>query len=446
VSPALALLVLLLVSVLGLPGVTRIPVVGSWAANVTRTLLETVGDSRAFVQNEIDAVQMTKTVRSDLDILAARCRKVAVVAHSQGAAVAHAALRQREDEGKAPVDLLLTFGSGLRKLHELSAPERVAPLGYALGYLAVSGMLLALLGLLNLLPWFGWTRTLVGAGGLVMFLAGLGPILKLVAAESPFLSGEVRNSKAWATWEDLYATHDPVPNGRLFLVKDSPLGSRKVDNRASVWTDHTTYWDNFDHFVGMVVGELTRQSSLDPSTEPRLRDSVSQALDRREWRVRWLQAGRWILLALWIAACWHALAVSAAFAIPAIGGHRSMSIALGITVCTVAAGLAYATAAWMWRRWDDADTAKLFRREPYERYTLPFLCFACIVGGTLGIGLWFQTWAGATAAAGRLPVSAAGGLAFGLICALCSPVLSRKTSRVRDQQMQRRGAVAPRNR
>jgi len=82
-----------------------------------KTLLGTVGDSYALLESSIRGSAMSSCVQRDLKWLQSVAGKTVIVAHSQGAAVAHAALRQ----SSARPDLLFTFGSGLRKLFVLDA-------------------------------------------------------------------------------------------------------------------------------------------------------------------------------------------------------------------------------------------------------------------------------------------------------------------------------------
>ena len=136
----LAIVVLLLL--LALPPFT---VTRDLAGALQRTLAATVGDSYVFMRQPMSAAAITTEVRTKLEWLAARCRKVVVVAHSQGAAVAHSVLR---GPLTAPCDLFVTFGSGLGKLSEMQhgdthRGERHLWLAAAAGLLAVTGVALA---------------------------------------------------------------------------------------------------------------------------------------------------------------------------------------------------------------------------------------------------------------------------------------------------------------
>ena len=79
-------------------------------------LASTLGDSFMLVAHPIERASILRQVRDDASWLGRRCKVVAVVAHSQGAGVAHTVLK-----GGVPprLRLLFTFGSGLKKLEQL---------------------------------------------------------------------------------------------------------------------------------------------------------------------------------------------------------------------------------------------------------------------------------------------------------------------------------------
>jgi hypothetical protein len=79
---------------------------------VQKMLLGTVGDSYALLESSIRDAAMSFCVERDLRWLQTVAAKTVVVAHSQGAAVTHAALQA----SNVRPNLLFTFGSGLRKL------------------------------------------------------------------------------------------------------------------------------------------------------------------------------------------------------------------------------------------------------------------------------------------------------------------------------------------
>jgi len=77
-----------------------------------------LGDSLVFTDNKVINAAICSKVTADLTWLRQRCDRVVVLAHSQGAAVAHTVLRRSDT---ISVDRLVTFGSGLRKLLEVKS-------------------------------------------------------------------------------------------------------------------------------------------------------------------------------------------------------------------------------------------------------------------------------------------------------------------------------------
>jgi hypothetical protein len=94
-------------------GILPIPRLRTALLRLQKVLLGTVGDSYTLLESSIRGAAMSSRVRHDLQWLHASVAKSVVVAHSQGAAVAHAALKPAN---AVKPDLFFTFGSGLRKL------------------------------------------------------------------------------------------------------------------------------------------------------------------------------------------------------------------------------------------------------------------------------------------------------------------------------------------
>ena len=76
-----------------------------------------LGDSYMLVSRPIEAAAIQTKIDADLKWLAQRCERIAVIAHSQGAASAARVVANAPDYK----GLLITFGSGLRKLEELES-------------------------------------------------------------------------------------------------------------------------------------------------------------------------------------------------------------------------------------------------------------------------------------------------------------------------------------
>ena len=110
-----------------------------------------LGDSYMLAHCPVQFAAMRTQVARDLRWLQERCEKVAVVAHSQGAAIAHQVLK---DGGDRPGNLqaFITFGQGISKFHLLQRMDW-DPQAYRAAW---------------------WSRVLVTAGLAFAGLPGLG--------------------------------------------------------------------------------------------------------------------------------------------------------------------------------------------------------------------------------------------------------------------------------
>src|SRR5262249_37434886 len=138
------------------PGFTR-----HFAGWVQRKISATLGDSFLFVTSPITGAAVTTRVKKDLEWLMARCDRVIVLAHSQGAAVSYKVIKRQFWGGHAPQKFhaLITYGSGLRKLFDLEV--NVAPaLGYwmrpAIRSIALAVVMSTLIAFLlsGIIPWW----------------------------------------------------------------------------------------------------------------------------------------------------------------------------------------------------------------------------------------------------------------------------------------------------
>lgn len=395
---ALAGLVLLL-----LLSAIPIPRLRTGVMRVQQALADSLGDSYALVTQPLQAAAIISRVRRDLAWLAARTEAVAVVAHSQGAAVVNEVVRQElaEDDPErrvlpdpgAPASRrraggqlrqVLTLGSGLRKLDELRrllGPHEHFRRSALLTLLGAGVFTFSTLGLaLSAGGADGWADVLLLA---VYATVGLG---LLVAGMLDMIGGaEAKELEWWVTqlqrtgvaWTDYVASADPVPNGPLFTADTAFPEHRPIQNRRSLLRDHTAYWSNTDQFVTDLVVRLAR---LDPTLAADVDghdELFAFAQRRRRWRIAWLVAARWSAavagLAVLVAerAAWlpqlgralqHLLAVvgvgpdAPAVDVPALLATMQPVAAL--------AG-AYAVAAMTWGPWDRHEAAQLLgRRRP----------------------------------------------------------------------------------
>ncbi len=132
-----------------------------------------LGDSQIFLESEFRSAYMAQAVDDGLDLLRERrCRRIAVVAHSQGAAIARLAL-ERTTTPKRNIDLLVTIGSGINKLDQLKRfPISVA----------FSLSIVLMLAVTGASAWYDLSQQIPSVADLVL---STGPIIAAVVA-SPF--------------------------------------------------------------------------------------------------------------------------------------------------------------------------------------------------------------------------------------------------------------------
>ncbi|MFH0343391.1 MAG: hypothetical protein ACHBNF_14995 [Chromatiales bacterium] len=395
--PALATLLALVLIV----GVLPIPRIRAFAARLQRIVSSTLGDSFVLIASPIQEAAIVGTVERDLCWLAGkRCRRIAVVAHSQGAAIAHAALPRlgpaRVDSGSESRRLFVTVGSGLNKLAEIdrirssSQPVSVwtAPVGLLVLALALPEVY-ATFGSenQNFLAWYG------ALFGLLLFVLGV------AAAWRENRPGPEDFAFEGVQWLDFYASADPVPNGRLFDSAEETqrvMQARQVHNLASPLVDHVTYWRSDDDFLAHLVCALGEHGQLKLCEDDSLdRSQLAVAVGRRRWRVRWLLLAR-LLVAAFTAAIgiryWNDLpattqaglnALAPLFEwLPVVGDQlkpvAELSYAsqfVGSAVLALFGLAAYYLLYGAWALWNKRDIADFFSRDPFAPLGESFLGF-----------------------------------------------------------------------
>jgi hypothetical protein len=254
-------LVLLVVAVLLALGKIPWPPLQNTVANLQLAMASSLGDSYLLVARPVEAAAIRTRVRRDIKWLKARCARVAVVAHSQGGAITSQLLADHA----SGAELLITFGSGLRKLEELAdVRRRNGAVGALVGLagLVVAAVTIAVMPAvayqvvagaasavdLVVLAIVGGLATLVAVGGIQDFVHARGPFsLRSIADDLG------RNR---VQWEDVYSSADPVPNGPVQDDGAAPPNSTEIVNLGSVLRDHTTYWQNLDCFVPLIGDTL----------------------------------------------------------------------------------------------------------------------------------------------------------------------------------------------
>jgi hypothetical protein len=302
-----------------------IPQLREWVLRIQLQVAATLGDSYILLVRPIEAAAIVAQVRRDLDWLVGKCCGVAIVAHSQGGAVAHLALQRGVPNH---LRLLFTFGSGLKKLEQLRYLLESGDSLRRSSILTIIALPLCAVGLawFVLLPlayserhntqlWRGipmmlsWTVVF----GLIAF-AGLRDYVKPIVPNG-LRRWLARLRELPFAWVDSYATADPVSNGGLKEEDIAGHCSKEVCNMSSMRSDHTSYWANRDEFVTFLFTKLAdaplrRDLGLPPATELVSDDAELEYLaKRRRWRV-----GLWTAIG-WIGAA--AVLVSVARAWPA---------------------------------------------------------------------------------------------------------------------------------
>ncbi len=361
-----------------------IPRLRAMLAGFERTLAAILGDSLVLLSNPLQRAAMVAQIQRDVAWLAQRCKTVAVVAHSQGGALAHIALR----EDRPPnVKLLLTYGSGLRKLEELRqlATMEDDTVGGRAYLTAASVVLLGFSAWSALFLRSGWNVWTTSTGLLLFVLVLASYLFQYWPIDIAWFS--LRFKREGLHWVDYYASADPVPNGALQdYDPDLQLpGSLRIVNERSFLRDHTTYWANYEQFVALVAAWL---GSLAGGPWTRIlapRKVVwTRAWLRRRWRVAALAAARWTAIAgaAWLLFArrdeWRAvlawLASLLAGAADAILPWFAQSVraprpdlpTLGVTAGALVALFALGRAARAaWDRWSEHELRAYFdRRAP----------------------------------------------------------------------------------
>jgi hypothetical protein len=206
---------------------------------IYRLLEPAVGDAFVFAgPGESHRASIVQAVAARIAQIGARCDSLIVVGHSQGAAVAHAALRR--DSLPESVRCFVTLGSGQRKLEGLRASLENS------GVFAIRAVLRW--GAAVLMAVGAWTPLLASWPN-VERLAVLTFVLMPLVGESQ-IQRRVRESISHLpdlggrlSWVDIYASNDPVPAGVLPIAFDDVPGfhSRQVITHRSLLRDHFSY-------------------------------------------------------------------------------------------------------------------------------------------------------------------------------------------------------------
>jgi hypothetical protein len=240
--------------------------IGPWRRGVVatvRALTLTLGDSYVLLEHDIQRGALVQRVRKSLGWLEDRVEHLVVLAHSQGGAIAHEALRTR---GVGKTRLFLSVGSGLEKLQFLRV-VREQRLGLVPASLifpsAALGIALFIAGAQS-----GERVVQAVGGGLLLVAFFLGVLLWVMLEDyrdnlSKRLADSALTGLLGEQWLDLHASHDVVPMGSRSVFTQAPFLVRgEVYNERSFIHDHTTYFDNRADFLARAWQAMSGLSQL----------------------------------------------------------------------------------------------------------------------------------------------------------------------------------------
>jgi pimeloyl-ACP methyl ester carboxylesterase len=316
-------LVLLALAVAEKLPIPRIDTAVRWVAVKVSAVL---GDSYMLAHCPVQFAAMRTQVARDLHWLQARCERVAVVAHSQGAAIAHKVLKDLNDQ-TGNVRAFITMGQGIAKfsvLQHLDWEPRAYRSAWASRVLVTTGMFLAGLPVIGFLlrHWTGGAlvkalvsspaSTLLPSAGFVIIGIGVYVAMHAVCRS---LEQDLTLPCAGLWWSDYYASADPVSNGPLVdafgqvygphqTVRGQtellPSACNQVYNSASVLFDHNRYLRNQDQVLSQLINDLAAAAYGDSRSGPRVvcEEDLVEVGRRRHQLILSLIAARILALGL----------------------------------------------------------------------------------------------------------------------------------------------------
>jgi pimeloyl-ACP methyl ester carboxylesterase len=397
---------------------------------VQRALSNSIGDSYILVTSPFRFNAMMSQVQLDLYWLSQQgCDKIAVIAHSQGAAVAYEALKH---DPSLPVDLFVTFGSGLSKL---KAIQKILPnegrikWGSGLSFIGMACVLIGSLSILSSLlqinlPFVSdWSTLLSGLFVLGAALVFVVSRLILQGRVSPLTEEEllIRDPRAQPgmIWQDYYASSDPVPDGPLPQII-AGVQSSTIYNQASWLRDHSLYWANREQFVARIACQLAQLAGWQWSdTDLQI---INDTADRRATRVTGIMLARSVCLVSllitsstnvnpWLRPIGAWLQARIGFLaavlpewlfqlVQQLSGNGTVWLGRAVVLLVILIWYRLIKMAWNW--WDNAEALRMFQRasvanECKPRAAIPFFLAATALP-LLGCALWFgYAWSQANA-------------------------------------------------
>jgi hypothetical protein len=234
--------------------------VHNFVQGINSSISAVLGDSFIFASSEIRQHAVMSKLATDIAWLESKfeCKHIVLVGHSQGAAISYLTLKRY---GLGKVRLLVTFGAGIVKLHQLGSPYSLIKLFAALPVMAGS------LALFAGAAWTGFYSYPTAEGFMIWFHTGAAMFFSALVVVWASRDGTEQIDidasefeRQGLKWVDLYASKDPVPNGPIFLSGRPYPESVELCNESSLIGDHTSYAANRDEFLPSVVKAITQQS------------------------------------------------------------------------------------------------------------------------------------------------------------------------------------------
>jgi hypothetical protein len=205
-------------------------------------------------------------------------------------------------------------------------------------------------------------------------------------------------------WVDLYASADPVPNGRT-RTTEGGHESKRIWNLGSLLRDHTAYWDNRDGFV-LRVARVCAETAESPWTLE-LPDESDFVDKRAAWRVGFLRTARWISGLTWLAlgvSLWirHQANVPVPFNLPSWVPAPSVQHALFVALIALAMWATSSALCWIWRWWVLAEQEVVLGHEQPGREELTVgqwviffmaLVVSMLIATVVYVLLYIHSWA-----------------------------------------------------
>lgn len=391
VAAGLSVLFAALLFLLALADYLPIPRIDQAVRWVVVHLSAAIGDTYMLAHCPVQFAAMRSRVARDLAWLQNRCDTVAIVAHSQGAAIVHSVLREQKPL-RDRVAALITLGQGITKFDLLwrmdwklcerkaaARSRRWVTIGMAFAGLPAFGLVagrwlhIPVIRAVADLPGYAIViAILIGPLGIA---AGVHEAMRTFRTPEPEASDRLALKDAAFTWTDYYASADPVSNGPLNPSAEKPApdhgvlpsACNQVYNSGSVIFDHNGYLRNQDEFVTRLLNDLVTAAYPGKNGAPVLiADSADDASNRRRRFIRVLIGIRIAVapvlgLAWWWSARSRALAHPMRHLLHLTAATRSVNNDFSsFLTAVVITAVYYAVALLVWRYARDRSTWHFF--------------------------------------------------------------------------------------